>query len=404
MPETTTYDLDYNSSTQQTGPVPVAHVYTYNGKYQPRLRNDEGSQGSTAKTRPLRFPDNVTPASVSPPASTLCETILSAADMTRSFNDTLSGKTLDSGQGLSYTTAAELVSWDPLIWRVVSVGTKSLGGAPVALHAVAYTVRKDSPNVNPPGALAVGGTLRIGGNAQISSDTDGKYGAIAENAINVQGANATITNTADPNDAQLPNIGDGNLPDFWRIFFEEEYSKSKYNGLTNDQKDALALDKYRDMSTELTTDAVPTDGTGGTKGYKGLYFINMGNSASARYQGGNALVSGDNGNDVAVLVIVNNGGMMCQRSGDYLANSNVLVNVNGANFKGFVYVVGEYDMQGNSTITGAVISTGNQTVDILGTGQGNSKIFYKQSVVDELKNLSKYFKVKGSFADIGLLQ
>lgn len=397
----TFYDPDLDPQyPEKNGPLPAFRVYNHYGLSPTRTYNNQ----------PVRFPDNV---SASTPSTLTCGSELnelSPGALTKTFEDAVKDKVLDSAQGVGYTTTVELVSRDPLIWRVVSIGAKYIGGSPVTSQAVAYIVRKDSPKVNPPGALSVGGTLRIGGDAQISSDTDGKYGAIAERDIVIQGNNATITNEIDPNDAKLPNIGDGNLPRFWEIFFEDVYGKDQYKNLSDAEKDALALDRYRAMAKELATDVVPFDGTEDqatgqpTKGYKGLYFINMGNSDSARYQGGNALVSGDNGNDVAVLVIVNNGGMMCQRSGDYLANSNVLVNVNGANFKGFVYVVGEYDMQGNSTITGAVISTGNQTVDILGTGQGRSKIEYKQEVVNQLEDLSRYFKTKGSFADVGLLK
>jgi hypothetical protein len=303
-----------------------------------------------------------------------------------------------------------------------TVGGAITGGTPVATQAVAYIVRKNAPNVNPPGALSVGGKLKVGGNASISSELAGKFGAIAEDTITIIGGGTISqagpdgilgtaddvvankdTGPCDPCDATDQNIGNGNIPHFWEIFFEQEYNKPQYSSLTDTEKDVLALDMYRSMAKTLTTDVVPTDGTGGTKGYKGLYLINMGGSPSARYQGDNALVSGNNGDDAAVLVIMSS---TSDKSKDLLdpTLSSVLVNVNGANFTGFIYVVGEYDMQGNSTINGAVISTGDQQVDILGTGGGSSKISYTKRAAKKLADAIPYTKRKGSWAEAGLLK
>jgi hypothetical protein len=390
-------------------------VYRYAGEQTTYLVDKDSDPGTPSV--PMRYP-NITTATDS-------------ARQTSFLAALPANKTLDGNQGLSYTAAVELVDQEPMTWRVVSIGRKTAGGTvggeitggtPVATQAVAYIVRKNAPNVNPPGALSVGGQLKVGGNASISSELAGKYGAIAEDTISIIGGGTISqagpdgilgtpddvvankdTGPCDPCDATDQNVGNGNLPHFWEIFFEQEFNKPQYSSLTDTEKDVLALDMYRSMAKTLTTDVVPKDGTGETKGYKGLYLINMGGSPSARYQGDNALVSGNNGDDAAVLVIMSS---TSDKSKDLLdpTLSSVLVNVNGANFTGFIYVVGEYDMQGNSTINGAVISTGDQQVDILGTGGGSSKISYTKRAAKKLADAIPYTKRKGSWAEAGLLK
>jgi hypothetical protein len=419
-------------------------VYRYAGEQTTYLVDDDSIPGTPSV--PMRYPD-----------------ITTGADSARQANFVAAlpaNKTLDGNQGLSYTAAVELVDQEPMTWRVVSIGRKTAGGTvggaitggmPVATQAVAYIVRKNAPNVNPPGALSVGGQLKVGGNASISSELAGKFGAVAEDTITINGGGTISqagpdgilgtaddvvankdTGPCDPCDATDQNIGNGNLPHFWEIFFEQEFNKPQYSSLTDAAKDVLALDMYREMAKEISQktigkldqldlsspDQVPTDGTGGTKGYKGLYFINMGGGThtNASYTGqpgppptGNALVTGNtsdndpNNDDAAVLVIVSSAS---DRSADILdpSQSYVKVNVNGANFTGFIYVVGEYDMQGNSTINGAVISTGDQQVDILGTGGGSSKISYTKRAAKKLADAIPYTKRKGSWAEAGLLK
>lgn len=463
FPPPDTTELYLQTSYDPEGPLSSVRVFRY-------------YTASPSTTRlhlnglPARFPDNVTAASGTPPAcgsvaasaSALTQSFVNAVrgTLTLSSTNTVLGKTLDLEQKVGYTASVELVQRDPITWRIVSIGSKTDGSAPVATQAVAYIVKKDSPKVDPPAALTVGGKLKVAGNAEVSSELDGKYGATSADTITINGNNATIkqagpdgtlgtpddvvANSMNCNmqsDAIDPNVGYGNLPHFWEIFFKDEYSKSQYSSYTNEQKDVMALDQYRNMAKEISQntisrlglsspDQVPTDGTNGTKGYKGLYFINLGSGGSASYTGqpggsgqeptGNALVSGNTTNndpnspatleddDAAVLVIV---GSASSNSRDILdpAQSYTDVTVNGSNFTGFLYVVGDFRMQGNSTLNGAVISTGDQNVNdtdafVGGTGQGLSKISYTKKAAVKLADAIPYTKKKKSFAEVGLLK
>jgi hypothetical protein len=54
-------------------------------------------------------------------------------------------------------------------------------------------------------------------------------------------------------------------------------------------------------------------------------------------------------------------------------------------FQGLVYVMGDYDQQGNSVLTGAVVVEGGYLTKIAGTGQGRGKIAYDPMVLLKLR-------------------
>jgi hypothetical protein len=54
-------------------------------------------------------------------------------------------------------------------------------------------------------------------------------------------------------------------------------------------------------------------------------------------------------------------------------------------FQGLVYVAGDYDQQGNSVLTGAVVVEGGYLTKIAGTGQGRGKIAYDPMVLLKLR-------------------
>jgi hypothetical protein len=54
-------------------------------------------------------------------------------------------------------------------------------------------------------------------------------------------------------------------------------------------------------------------------------------------------------------------------------------------FQGLVYVMGDYDQQGNSVLTGAVVVEGGYLTKIAGTGQGRGKIAYDPKILLELR-------------------
>ena len=54
-------------------------------------------------------------------------------------------------------------------------------------------------------------------------------------------------------------------------------------------------------------------------------------------------------------------------------------------FQGLVYVAGDYDQQGNSVLTGAVVVEGGDLTKIAGTGQGRGKIAYDPMVLLKLR-------------------
>jgi hypothetical protein len=55
-------------------------------------------------------------------------------------------------------------------------------------------------------------------------------------------------------------------------------------------------------------------------------------------------------------------------------------------FQGLVYVAGDYDQQGNSVLTGAVVVEGvADLTKIAGTGQGRGKIAYDPKILLELR-------------------